>query len=108
MSKAKELLSSLCLDNESKDKVCEEMPPRRPAPPVDITKVLENRYFQIAEIAGNAGAILEGVEYLDHGASMRFSGEYNERKMVGLLNEEFLEELVFRSFRDIVIVEVSI
>ena len=105
MSKAKDLLSSLCLDNESKEKACEGVPPRRPPQPLDITKVLEKRYFQIAEIAGSVGAILEGVEHSENGASMRFSGEYNERKMVGLLNEEFLEELVFRSFRDIVIVE---
>lgn len=104
MSKAKDLLSTLCLD--SKDAVCEEVR-EKPRGFVELEKVLENRYFQIVEIAGTAGAVLDGIEYLENGAAMRFSGTYNERKMIGLLNEEFSGELVFRSFRDLVIVETQ-
>jgi hypothetical protein len=103
MSKARDLLSSLKIDNRE----IKEGAPRRPQIQRDIAEVLENKYFQIAEIAGTVGAILDGVEYLEQEAIMRFSGTYNERKMIGLLNEEFSTELAFRSFRDTVIVETQ-
>jgi hypothetical protein len=87
MSKAKDLLAFLGPDS---DKIQFQSP-------VDLSKLLERRYSQIEEVSSTTGAVLDGIEYMDFGAVIRFSSSVNERKVVSLLNEEFSDKLIFRS-----------
>ena len=105
LSKARDLLSVLNsgdkdLFEEESDSVSERF-----SRPIDLTNVLEKDYFQITEIAGTTGAILDGIEYLENEALLRFSGRYDQRKVIGLLAEEFSEELSFRIVKDGISVE---